>query len=123
MTVLGFDHLQIAMPEREELRARYFYGHLLGLEELDKPPETAGRGGVWFRCGALQLHLGVEQGFQPARKAHPAFRVERYDELLARLRAAGFDVVEDAVLPGVTRAFTADPFGNRVELVQWCTGA
>ena len=118
MTVLGFDHVQVAMPEREEAAARHFYGRLLGLQEVEKPAETASRGGVWFKCGHQQLHLGVERAFRPARKAHPAFLVEGYAELLQHLRAEGYEVVEDHSLPGVKRSFTFDPFGNRVEVVQ-----
>ncbi len=117
MKVTGFDHIQLAMPSGGEEKARSFYVRLLGLTELLKPPELASRGGAWFSCGALQLHLGVEQAFRPAKKAHPALRVEGLDELLAGLRAAGFEVVDDTSVPGIRRAFTADPFGNRVELI------
>ena len=117
MHVLGFDHVQVAMPRGEEDRARAFYSGLLGLNEIPKPGATAGRGGVWFQCGQLQLHLGVEEPFAPARKAHPALRVRGYEELLAKLVAAGYAVVPDAGLPGVSRSFVADPFGNRVELM------
>lgn len=106
------------MPEREEARARQFYGQLLGLQEVEKPAETASRGGVWFECGHQQLHLGVEHEFRPAKKAHPAFLIDGYAELLHRLRAEGYEVIEDHSLPGVKRSFTFDPFGNRVEVVQ-----
>jgi catechol 2,3-dioxygenase-like lactoylglutathione lyase family enzyme len=116
--VVALDHLQVAMPAGSEAQARRFYGQLLGLREIDKPAATAGRGGVWFLLGpGQQLHLGVEADFRPARKAHPAFVVDGYRELLQQLRIAGFEVTEDSALPGVTRAFAADPFGNRVELI------
>ncbi len=115
--VLGFDHVQLAMPQGGEERARFFYVHMLGLIELPKPPELAGRGGAWFQCGDLQLHLGVEKDFRAAQKAHPALRVERLEELLARLRSADFAVNDDRSVPDIRRAFTADPFGNRIELV------
>lgn len=115
--VLGFDHLQVAMPRGEEDRARSFYGNLLGLDEIPKPGPLAGRGGLWFQCGKLQLHLGVEEPFSPARKAHPAFRIHGYGELLAALAAAGYRVVPDTSLPEVERAHVSDPFGNRVELI------
>ena len=117
MTVLGFDHVQLAMPQGGEDKARDFYARLLGLAELPKPPQLAGRGGAWFQCGALQLHLGVEREFRPAKKAHPALRVERLGELLSRLRGAGCEVAEDTSVADIRRAFTADPFGNRIELV------
>lgn len=115
--VLGFDHVQVAIPRGEEERARAFYCGLLGLREIPKPGATAGRGGVWFECGELQLHLGIEEPFAPARKAHPALRIQGYDELLASLIASGYRVVQDTSLPGVTRSFVSDPFGNRVELI------
>ncbi len=115
--VLGFDHVQVAMPKGAEGPAREFYGGLLGLTELPKPASLAPRGGLWFSCGTAQLHLGVDEHFVPARKAHPGLRIHNYRELLSRLQRAGCAVAEDSSLPGVERAFVADPFGNRVELV------
>lgn len=115
--ILGFDHVQLAMPRGAEEEARAFYGGVLGLTELPKPEPLAARGGVWFSCGALQLHLGVEPNFRPARKAHPALRVAGYATLLDALARIGAPVREDDALEGVTRAFTEDPFGNRIELV------
>ncbi|MGA7800675.1 MAG: VOC family protein [Gammaproteobacteria bacterium] len=117
MKIVGLDHVQRAMPEGLEEKARAFYGRLLGLREIPKPRETAGRGGVWFECGSVQLHLGVEPGFRPANKAHPALVVEGYAELLEMLGRAGYEVRPDEALPGVTRSFTFDPFGNRIELI------
>jgi catechol 2,3-dioxygenase-like lactoylglutathione lyase family enzyme len=113
----GIDHVQLAAPPGCEQEARRFFGELLGLEELEKPEPLRARGGVWFRVGGQQLHVGVEQEFAPARKAHPAFVVARYDELLERLRAARVPVEEDDVIPGLRRCFVADPWGNRIELV------
>jgi catechol 2,3-dioxygenase-like lactoylglutathione lyase family enzyme len=115
--VLGLDHVQVAIPRGEEDRARSFYGDLLGLREIPKPAPLAGRGGLWFQCGTLQLHLGVEEPFSPARKAHPAFRIHGYAKLLSRLAVAGHAVVPDTSLPKVERALVSDPFGNRVELI------
>jgi predicted enzyme related to lactoylglutathione lyase len=63
------------------------------------------------------VHLGVEEVFSPARKAHPAFHVEGYDALLASLRRAGAQVVEDDAIPGLRRSYVHDPFGNRIELL------
>jgi catechol 2,3-dioxygenase-like lactoylglutathione lyase family enzyme len=113
----AIDHVQLAAPPGCEAEARRFFAELLGLEELEKPVPLRARGGVWFRVGEQQLHVGVEQEFAPARKAHPAFAVSRYDELLARLRAAGVPVTDDASIPGVRRCYVADPWGNRIELV------
>jgi catechol 2,3-dioxygenase-like lactoylglutathione lyase family enzyme len=115
--VIGFDHVQVAMPKDQEAQARSFYVELLGLTELEKPPQLAVRGGLWLRCGTLQLHLGVEEPFQPARKAHPGLRVQQFEQLLARLWDAGYSTAPDHSVPGVERAFVADPFGNRIELI------
>ncbi len=117
MKVLGLDHLQLAMPKDQEDSARAFYGELLGLREIAKPAELASRGGVWFECGLLQLHLGVEEPFVPARKAHPAIRLAGYEAFLAKLEHAGVAVRVDESVPSMRRAFVADPFGNRVELI------
>jgi catechol 2,3-dioxygenase-like lactoylglutathione lyase family enzyme len=116
--VSGIDHVQVAMPKGREDDARRFYGELLGLPEQSKPPNLAKRGGCWFGTGAVQLHLGVEDGFRPARKAHPALLVEDLPALVDRLAAAGVEVVTDEPLPGHDRVYVADPFGNRIELLE-----
>ena len=118
MTVTGIDHVQVAAPPACEAEARAFYGQLLGLEELGKPAALAARGGCWFRAGAQELHVGVEEPFVPARKAHPSFVVTDLDEVAARLAAAGIDVAYDDQIPGTRRFETADPFGNRLEFRQ-----
>ena len=113
----GIDHVQLAAPPGCEAEARRFFGGVLGLEEVEKPESLRGRGGVWFRVGAQQLHVGVEQEFAPARKAHPAFAVSGYDEVVSRLRSAGVETVADDAIPGIRRSYVADPWGNRIELV------
>jgi len=122
MMVVGLDHVQLALPPGGEPEARAFYGGLLGLAELPKPEPLAARGGLWFACGALQVHLGVEPDFRPAKKAHPAFRVRDLAALTAALRAEGFEATRDEAMAGVHRAFTSDPFGNRIELIQTVDG-
>jgi catechol 2,3-dioxygenase-like lactoylglutathione lyase family enzyme len=117
MRVVALDHIQIAMPKGREADARAFYAGLLGLKEVPKPEAKAGHSGVWFECGDLQVHLGVEVDFRPAKKAHPAFLIEGYWDLVTRLRIASVVVDEDLSLPGVTRAFISDPFGNRIEII------
>jgi catechol 2,3-dioxygenase-like lactoylglutathione lyase family enzyme len=119
----GIDHVQLTAPSGCEPEARRFFTGLLRLEELEKPEPLRARGGVWFRVGGQQLHVGVEQAFAPARKAHPAFAVSGYDELLARLHGAGVPATDDASIPGVRRCYVADPWGNRIELVEVENGA
>ena len=114
--ITGLDHVQLTCPPRAEERARAFYGGLLGLREIDKPEPLRQRGGVWFECGAQQLHLGVEDEFRPARKAHPALRVDSMDELRALAERLG-DVRWDGDLTGFQRFYVDDPFGNRIEVL------
>lgn len=115
----GIHHIQVAMPPGEEEAGRRFYGELLGLPEVPKPSELAPRGGLWFRRGDLEVHLGVEhQDFRPATRAHPAFLVRGLDELRDRLHEAGYRIDEDVQLEGFRRFHVRDPFGNRLELVE-----
>jgi catechol 2,3-dioxygenase-like lactoylglutathione lyase family enzyme len=117
--ITGLDHVQLAMPRGQEERARSFYAGLLGMTELPKPPVLAARGGCWFTSGTAMLHLGVEEPFAPARKAHPALLTDDLDGLAAALAAAGHAcVTADGEIPGVRRFHTRDPFGNRVEFQQ-----
>jgi catechol 2,3-dioxygenase-like lactoylglutathione lyase family enzyme len=119
MEITGFDHVQLAMPPGGEESARSFYGGLLGLSSVEKPPHLAARGGCWFETPALRLHLGVEDGFRPARKAHPAFAVTGLSSLVATLRTAGVEVVLDEdPADGLAHVYVDDPFGNRLELVE-----
>src|SRR5258708_7826331 len=106
------------MPVGGEAEADRFYAGLLGLERVPKPPALALRGGCWFKRGSVQLHLGAEADFRPARKAHPALVVEGYEALCAALQAAGVLIRQDDELPGVRRCHVDDPFGNRLELIE-----
>ena len=105
------------MPAGKEEDARAFYGRLLGMVEIEKPAELKKRGGCWFQSGVVQIHLGVEPEFHPARKAHPALRCIDYDSLTARLKSAGLEVIDDSTIPGVRRCHISDSFGNRIELI------
>ena len=116
--VYALDHVQLAMPRNGEAVGRKFYGDLLGLEELAKPANLAARGGLWYACGALQLHLGVDADFHAAKKAHPALRVRNLPELRAALEAAGHAIkLDPEPVAGMDRFFAEDPFGNRIEFV------
>jgi catechol 2,3-dioxygenase-like lactoylglutathione lyase family enzyme len=114
----SIDHVQLAMPASGEETARRFYVDVLGMIELPKPSELAKRGGCWFQSGAIQLHLGVENDFRPAKKAHPAFRCSDYAAFVTRLRDSGIEVNEPNDIPGVRRCHIHDPFGNRIELLK-----
>lgn len=119
MTILSIDHVQIAMPAGEEDKARAFYIEQLGFIEIPKLPDLAKRGGAWFQAGNVQLHLGVEAEFRPARKAHPAFLVDDLDSLLASVQNAGYETdTSQPPLDGYKRAHVFDPFGNRIELME-----
>ena len=120
MTEIPFssiDHVQLAAPAGSEDAARRFYSELLGMQEIPKPALLARRGGVWFASAEVQIHIGIEEDFRPARKAHPALRCRDYDELIQRLRSNGVEVQEVDDIPGVRRAHVHDPFGNRIELI------
>jgi catechol 2,3-dioxygenase-like lactoylglutathione lyase family enzyme len=108
------DHVQLAMPEGEEETARIFYARMT---ELPKPLQLAKRGGCWFTSGNVQLHLGVEADFRPAKKAHPALICRDYEALLQHLREAGIAINEPDDIPAVKRCHLYDPFGNRLELI------
>lgn len=119
MAITGLDHVQVAIPAGGEDDARAFYGALLGMTEVPKPPALAVRGGCWFTSGSAVIHLGVEEPFAPARKAHPAFLVDDLDALEQAITQAGAQCTRsDGDIPGVRRFHTADPFGNRVEFQQ-----
>lgn len=117
-SVESIDHVQLAMPPGGEAVARDFYEGLLGIPWVPKPADLAARGGCWFECGRLKVHLGVEPEFRPARKAHPAFRVTGLAVLADRLRSAAVDVTDDEPLDGYERIYVHDPFGNRIELME-----
>ena len=121
-------HVQVSCPRGGEDAARRFYGEGLGLPEVEKPAELQGRGGAWFRSSApdgtvlAELHVGVEDEFAAARKAHPAFvlaTVAELDAVLARLVRLGFEIdrSEADTFPGYLRVHTRDGHGNRVELL------
>ena len=118
MTIIGIEHVQLAMPPGGEDAARAFYTGLLGLPERTKPPELAARGGCWFEAPGVKVHLGVEADFRPALKAHPALLVDDLPAMIAALAAAGVAVVKDDPADGRPRCFIDDPFGNRIELMQ-----
>ena len=116
--LLGLHHVQLAAPPGSEEALRHFYGTVLGMTEVPKPPALAARGGAWFRSGPLELHLGIEDDFRPAGKAHPGIIVRDLDEVVRRLGDYGVTVQWDDNFPGFRRCYLADPHGNRLELLE-----
>ena len=114
----GLHHVQLTMPAGGEDQARQFYGEVLGLLELAKPPVLAARGGCWFRGGGWEVHLGVEADLRAAAKAHPGVLVSGLDALAARLAAALIAVTWDDSFPGHRRFYALDCFGNRLEFLE-----
>nr|WP_280725757.1 glyoxalase [Kitasatospora sp. MAA4] len=114
----GLHHVQLSIPRGAEAQCREFWGGVLGMTELEKPPVLAARGGCWFRGGGLEVHLGVEEEFAPARRAHPGIRVNGLRELADRLEAHGHPVRWDGELPGHDRFHAFDKLGNRLEFLE-----
>lgn len=116
--ITAVDHVQLAAPAGSEDALRGYYAGLLGMTEIPKPPVLAARGGCWFGHGPVRLHLGVEEDFRPARKAHPGIRVTGIEAFAARLEEGGAPVTWDDNLPGHLRFFSQDPVGNRLEFLE-----
>jgi catechol 2,3-dioxygenase-like lactoylglutathione lyase family enzyme len=120
MPVIGLDHVQLAAPcsPDTEVRARAFYSGVLGLDEIEKPDALKPKGGVWFSLGTGELHVGIEEPFSPARKAHPALLVSGLEELKQSMSGLGYEISEAEEIPHVQRFYVYDPFGNRIELME-----
>ncbi|MFG2923051.1 glyoxalase [Streptomyces sp. NPDC048305] len=114
----GLHHVQLTIPPGAEDLCRVFWGEVLGMEEIEKPPVLAARGGCWFRGGGLEVHLGVEEDFRPSRKAHPGILVTSLDALARRLEDHGIPVTWDGEFPGHERFYASDELGNRLEFLE-----
>lgn len=119
--ILDLHHIQIAIPKDQEETAHAFYVDVLGFSELAKPNELLGRGGIWLESGHVRLHLGVEDPFTPAKKAHPGFRVNSLKNTVLHLATKGITYRTDIDLPNVKRVYIDDPYGNRIELLEITT--
>lgn len=119
--IIGLDHIQLAAPEGCESEARHFFNEVLGWTEIPKPEILRKRGGVWFECGRHQVHVGIQKDFVPATKAHPAFQVQHLDQLRNHLIDNHIYIVDDEAREeeGVRRFYINDPFGNRLEFLEW----
>ena len=118
--IVGLDHAFITIPEGREDDGRRFYGALLGLEEIARPEGLQQSGGIWFRAGGQELHLGSDDAHEATKRPHPGFRVESVtalEELAHRVEAAGVETRWDERIEGRKRFYVRDPFGNRLELL------
>jgi catechol 2,3-dioxygenase-like lactoylglutathione lyase family enzyme len=122
VSIIGFDHIQLAMPEGQEEQARRFYRDVLGVPERQKPADMAKRGGCWFESDLVKIHLGVEKDFRAATKAHPGLLVDDLEATRERCRKAGHETYQGPAIEGFERIFVNDPFGNRIELLQQVPG-
>ncbi|WP_285765993.1 VOC family protein [Peribacillus sp. SI8-4] len=115
----SIDHFQLASPKGSEDISRKFYHGILKLQEVEKPESMIANGGVWFEAGSVHIHIGTEEPFIPAKKAHPALEIENLPALKQHLLQNDIGFIEDERLPGANRIYVADPFGNRIEILEW----
>ncbi len=114
----GLHHINLTVPVGSEEQCRNFWGTILGMVELEKPPVLAARGGCWFRGDGLEVHLGVGKDFSPIRKAHPGILVSDLASFAEHLQVHDVPVTWDDDFPGFHRFYSEDPFGNRLEFLQ-----
>ncbi|WP_335871396.1 VOC family protein [Bacillus sp. 2205SS5-2] len=117
--IRGIDHIQLAAPKGCEDEARRFYGELLGMEEVPKPENLRARGGCWFQCGRQEIHIGIQDSFLPAKKAHPGLVVTNLADFMKHLLNQDVDVKEGEPIQGRMRMFVDDPWGNRLEFLEY----
>ncbi|MFG2095510.1 VOC family protein [Streptomyces sp. NPDC048612] len=121
--ITGLDHIQLSAPPGTEDALRVYYGDLLGMTEVSKPPTLAANGGCWFEAGTARVHLGIDPDHRPSKKAHPGLRVHDLDAFATRLATGGAPVTWDHNLPGHRRFYSVDPAGNRLEFLEAVTTA
>ncbi|MBD8591505.1 VOC family protein [Peribacillus castrilensis] len=115
----SIDHYQLASPKNTENQSRKFFTEILMFREVKKPPSLSSNGGLWFESGSIKIHVGTEDHFIPARKAHPALEVENLNEFKQHLMTKHISFTEDGRLPGANHIYLSDPFGNRIEILEW----
>ncbi|MGE7934616.1 VOC family protein [Viridibacillus arvi] len=116
---ISIAHIQLAAPKGSEDEAKRFFGDILGFREIEKPELLRKRGGVWFEFANYQIHIGIEEPFTPAKKAHPAFEIVNIEGLKSHLSKNDIKFIIDEDLPGANRIYINDPFGNRIEVLEW----
>ncbi|TKH05642.1 glyoxalase [Peribacillus simplex] len=115
----SIDHYQLASPKNTEDQSRKFFTEILMFKEVNKPRSLRSNGGLWFESGSIKIHIGTEDNFIPARKAHPALEVENLNDFKQHLITKHISFTVDERLPGANRIYLADPFGNRIEILEW----
>jgi|GEM_PF-403122 len=115
MLISSIDHLHLTAPQGADDQAREFYGGLLGLNEIDTPPALQARGGVWFECDGVHLHVGPDER---SASYFASFQVISVASLKEALENANVRVEEETSTEGVERLYCRDPFGNQLEFIQ-----
>lgn len=122
--LVALHHAQLTVPKGAESEARKFFCEHLGLEEIAKPAVLLARGGFWLELGAVQIHVGTEDGVDRTKtKAHLGFEVDDLTAMRAKIEALGLEISEGEPLEGLVRFEFRDPFGNRMEFVQRIGGS
>ncbi|MFZ3589451.1 VOC family protein [Bacillus sp. DJP31] len=98
--------------------ARRFYSELLGFTEIEKPDSLKGNGGLWYKVGDIELHIGVEDMGDFKSKRHPAFEVTCLNEARQYLEENLVRTLDEKPIPNVDRFTFYDPFGNRIEFLE-----
>ena len=116
MKVTGIQHHSVVVTDLD--RARAFYRDVLGLEEVPTPPTFAATI-AWFAVGEEQIHLlGADRADADSGR-HIALHVEDLAAARQRIEERGLPLSPAGGIPGAERFFTADPDGNRIELICW----
>ena len=118
--ILGLHHAQITIPKNAEAEGKAFYCGILGLTEKEKPESLQGRGGFWLQVGDREVHVGTEDGFERTEtKAHLAYEVKEVAYWRTVLEKSNIAILDSVPIPGYERFEFRDPFGNRVEMIEW----
>jgi catechol 2,3-dioxygenase-like lactoylglutathione lyase family enzyme len=118
LSIIGIDHVQVAVPKALEAECLAFYREVFGFREIPKPEELRGRGGAWFQVGSLQMHIGVDPEPSPGSKRHICFLVADLGAAKAEVARRDVLIEEESVAEGLSRIFIRDPAGNRIEIGQ-----
>ena len=112
-----------SFPVSDLAKAKYFYGEILGLIEIERP--DFGFAGAWYAGGDCEVHLIVPgDGFGDAGSppsglnpmaVHTAFAIDDYDSAVARFEEHDIEVF--GLGRDVGQFWVKDPDGNVIELI------